>query len=93
MLQLLPGLQFDICYVIKTRLQFGIAEMSRFLNCIGSYSFALKNVNLKNLENSLEYVYSDVIFYITFKCQIFQQRFLFLTIFSIDLIQFPVNAL
>ena len=40
---------------------FEIAEMTRFLNYISSYSFALKNVNLKILENSLEYVYSEVI--------------------------------
>ena len=44
--------------------------MARFLNYIGSYSFALENVNLKILENSLEYVYSEVIFYITFKCKV-----------------------
>ena len=36
--------------------------MTRFLNYIGSYSFALKNVNLKISENSLEYVYIEVIF-------------------------------
>ena len=40
-LQLLTGLQFDICYVIKTRVGFEIAEMTRFLN-YNSYSFALK---------------------------------------------------
>ena len=40
---------------------FEIAQMTRFLNYISSYSFALKNVNLKILENSLEYVYSEVI--------------------------------
>ena len=34
--------------------------MTRFLNYISSYSFAL-NINLKILENSLEYVYSDAI--------------------------------
>ena len=44
--------------------------MTRFLNYIGSYSFALKNVNLKILENSLEYVCSEVIFYLTFKCKV-----------------------
>ena len=60
-MQLLSGLQFDICYVIKTRVQFGIAEMTRFLNYIGCYSFALKDVNLKILENSLEYIDSEVI--------------------------------
>ena len=60
-LQLLTGLQFDICYIIKTRVGFKIAEMTRFLNYNGSYSFALQN-NLKILENSREYVYSEVIF-------------------------------
>ena len=29
-LQLLTGLQFDICYVIKTRAGFKIAETTRF---------------------------------------------------------------
>ena len=29
-LQLLTGLQLDICYVIKTRVGFEIAEMTRF---------------------------------------------------------------
>ena len=42
-LQLLTGLLFDICYGTKTRLGFEIAEMTRFLNYISSYSFALKN--------------------------------------------------
>ena len=41
-LQLLTGLQFDICYVIKTRVGFKIVEMARFLNYIGSYSFVLQ---------------------------------------------------
>ena len=30
MWQLLTGLQFDICYVIKTRVGFEIAEITRF---------------------------------------------------------------
>ena len=55
-LQLFTGLQFDICHVIKTRVGFKIAEMTRFLNYFCSYSFALqKIVNLKILENSQEY--------------------------------------
>ena len=49
--------------------------MTRFLNYIGSYSFTLKNVNLKILENSLEYVYSEVVFYITFKCKVINVEF------------------
>ena len=69
-MQLLTGLQFDICYVIKTRVRFKIAEMTRFLNYIGSCSIARqKIVNLKILENSQEYTYSEVIFYKTFKCK------------------------
>ena len=56
-LQLLTGLQFDICYVIKTRVESGIAEIKRFLNYFSRYSFAFKIViNLKILENSQEYV-------------------------------------
>ena len=30
MLQQLTGLQFDICFVIKTRVGFEIAEITRF---------------------------------------------------------------
>ena len=40
-LQLLTGLQFDICYVIKTIVGFKIAEITRFLSYFNSYSFAL----------------------------------------------------
>ena len=40
-MQLLTGLQFDICYVIKTRLGFRIPEITRFLCHFSSYSFAL----------------------------------------------------
>ena len=39
----MTGLQFDICYDIKTRVRFKIAGMTRFLNYIGSYSFAVQN--------------------------------------------------
>ena len=53
-LQLLTGLQFDICYVIKTRVGF---EITRFLNCFSSYSFALRKLS----ENPQEHVYSEVI--------------------------------
>ena len=59
----MAGLQFDICHVIKTRLGFKIAEMTRFLIYIGSYSFAYqKIVNLKILENPQEHVYGEIIF-------------------------------
>ena len=37
----LTGLQF--CYVSKTRVGLEIAEMTKFLNYISSYTFALKN--------------------------------------------------
>ena len=40
-LQLLTELQFDICHVIKARVGFEIAEMTRFLNYFSSYLFAL----------------------------------------------------
>ena len=39
--QLLTGLQSDVCYFIKTRLGFEIAEITKFLNYFSSYSFAL----------------------------------------------------
>ena len=98
-MQLLTGLQFDICYVIKTRVGFKIAEMTRFLNYIGSYSFALqKIVNLKILENSQEYTHSEVIFYKTFKrkvinAEFFSRDFFKKNIFGIDLILLPVKVL
>ena len=62
----LTGLQFDIFYVIKTRVGLKIAEITVFLNCISSYSFALKNSLLQILENSQEYVYSEVICLLNF---------------------------
>ena len=40
-LKLLKGLQFDICYVIETRVGFKVAEIARFINYFSSYSFAL----------------------------------------------------
>ena len=39
----MAGLRFVICHVIKTRVRFEIAEITRFLNYFGSYSFTLKN--------------------------------------------------
>ena len=62
----LTGLQFDICYVIKTRVGLKIAEITVFLNCISNYSFALKISLLQILENSQEYVYSEVICLLNF---------------------------
>ena len=71
--------------------------MTRFLNYAGSYSFALKNVNLKILENSLKCICIEVMFIKLLNAkllrQVFQQRPLFLNIFSIDLILFRVKAL
>ena len=40
-LQILTVLQFDIYYVIKTRVGFEIAEITRFWNYFTSYLFAL----------------------------------------------------
>ena len=40
-LQLLTGLQFDICYVIKTRVGFETADVTGFLTYFSNYSFAL----------------------------------------------------
>ena len=48
-IQLLTVLQFDFCYAIKTRVGFEIEEMTRFLNYIGSYSFAMKCRFLQNI--------------------------------------------
>ena len=60
------GLQFDICYDIKTRVGLEIAEIIVLLNYINSYSLTLKNSLLKILENSQEYVYSEVICLLNF---------------------------
>ena len=49
-LQLLTGLQFYICYVIKTRVGFKIAEMTRFLNYIDSYLFALQDFHFFTID-------------------------------------------
>ena len=57
-MQLLAGLQFDFFCIIKTKVGFKIAEMTRILKYFSSYSFALI-INLKILENSQEYVYSE----------------------------------
>ena len=40
-LQLLTGLQFNVFYVIKTRVRFEIAEITRFLSYFSSYLFTL----------------------------------------------------
>ena len=61
-MNLLTGLQFDICYLIKTRAGFEIAEITRFFNYFTCRSFfLLKVINLEILESSQEYVCSEVI--------------------------------
>ena len=56
------GLLFDNSYVIKTVVGFETVEMPRFLNCIGSYSFASKNNQSENFRKfSVVYVYSGII--------------------------------
>ena len=64
-LHLLTGLRFDIFYVIKTGSGFETAEITRLLNYFRGYSFApylFLVIYLKILENSQEYVYSEVIY-------------------------------
>ena len=62
LLQLQTKLQFDICYVIKTRVGFKIAEITRFKTILAAIQWLFKIViNLIILENSQEYVYSEVI--------------------------------
>ena len=60
----MTGLQFDICYVIKTRVGFEIAEITRFVSTyLAAIHLLFKIViNLKILEDSQEYVYSEVIY-------------------------------
>ena len=58
----MTGLQFDICYVIKTRVGFEIAEITRLLIILAAIHLLFTIViNLKILENSEEYSYSEVI--------------------------------
>ena len=66
----MTGLQFHVCYVIKTRVEFGIVEITRFVNYLRNSHLLFKIViNLKILENSQEYflensqeyVFSEVI--------------------------------
>ena len=58
----MTGLQFDTCYVIKTRAGFEIAEISICATNLAAIHLLFKIViYLKILENSQEYVYSEVI--------------------------------
>ena len=60
-LQLLTRLQLDICYVIKIRVGLEIAEITRFLIILAATHILFKIViNLKILENSQHYIYSEV---------------------------------
>ena len=62
----MTGLQSDICYVIKTRIGFEIAEITRFLNISAAIHLLFKIVfNLKTLENSEGYVYMKLFVYTT----------------------------
>ena len=62
----MTGLQSDICYVIKTRIGFEIAEITRFLNISAAIHLLFKIVfNLKILENSEAYVYMKLFVYTT----------------------------
>ena len=73
----------ELCFCCAIRRQivlFEIAEMTRFLNYITSYLFALKIVNLKNLESTLQYVYIELLVDKSFKCKVIN-----IEIFSRDL--------
>ena len=60
-MQLLTRLQLDICYVIKIRVGLEIAEITRFLIILAATHILFKIViNLKILENSQHYIYSEV---------------------------------
>ena len=51
----------DTCYVTKTRVEFEIAEMTRFITILAVTHLLFKIViNLKILENSQEYICSEV---------------------------------
>ena len=58
----MAGLQFDICYVIKTRVGFEIAGIRRFLTILAASHLLFKIlIHLNILENSQEYISSEVI--------------------------------
>ena len=63
MFQLLAELQFDICFIIKTRVGFEIVQkLQDFKTILAAIYFLFKMaINLKILANSQENVYSDVI--------------------------------
>ena len=57
------GLQSDICYVIKTRVGFEIAQVTRCYTILATIHLLFKIViKLQILENSQEYVYSEVVY-------------------------------
>ena len=56
-LHLLTGLQFDICYVIKTRVGLKIAEITRFSDYLAIHLLFKIVINLKT-EHSQEYICS-----------------------------------
>ena len=75
-MQLLIGLQFDICYVIKTRVGFAIQKWQDFKTILAGFHLLFKIIsNLKILENCQEYVYSELI-YKTVKCKVINVKFL-----------------
>ena len=76
-LQLLTRLQFDNCYVFKTRIGFEIAEITRFLVILAATHILFKIViNLKILENSQHYIIAKLTINKTVKCEVISVEFL-----------------
>ena len=75
-LKLLTGLQFDICYVINTRVEFEIAEVTRFLNYFRAIHLLFKIViKLKILEILRSTSIVKLFVYKTVKCEVIKSNF------------------
>ena len=56
-------IQFDIWYVLKTRVGFKIEKLQSFKTILAAIHLLFEIViNMKILENSQEYIYSEVIY-------------------------------
>ena len=77
-MQLLTGLQLDICNVIETRLGFEIAENTRFYNYFKAAIHLLFKIviNLKTLDNSQSTSIVKLYVYKTVKREVINVEFL-----------------
>ena len=65
-MQLSTGLQFDIYYVIKTRVGFEITKITRFLNYLAAIHWLIKivinlKISVKCETNNVEFLRRDLL--------------------------------